>query len=94
MTRISPFPTERRTCIRNQSTLPVIGKAYLRYTFGEIATADGDAAYIVEAKYDVAWPRMLLVLRKLGFDVKDLGFQAPVEDGDDIKIVVNPESDR
>ncbi|MBC6984932.1 outer membrane protein assembly factor BamC [Alteromonas sp. BZK5] len=34
--------------------------------------ADGDAAYIVEAKYDVAWPRMLLVLRKLGFDVKDL----------------------
>jgi len=33
---------------------------------------DGDAAYIVEAQYDVAWPRMLLVLRKLGFDVKDL----------------------
>ena len=34
--------------------------------------ADGDAAYIVDAKYDVAWPRTLLVLRKLGFDVKDL----------------------
>jgi len=34
--------------------------------------ADGDAAYILDAKYDVAWPRMLLVLRKLGFDVKDL----------------------
>jgi outer membrane protein assembly factor BamC len=33
---------------------------------------DGDAAYVVDAKYDVAWPRMLLVLRKLGFDVKDL----------------------
>ncbi|GFD88867.1 outer membrane protein assembly factor BamC [Tenacibaculum sp. KUL152] len=34
--------------------------------------ADGDAAYVVDAKYDVVWPRMLLVLRKLGFDVKDL----------------------
>ncbi len=34
--------------------------------------ADGDAAYIVNAKYDVTWPRMLLVLRKLGFNVKDL----------------------
>ncbi|GEA10900.1 outer membrane protein assembly factor BamC [Alteromonas sp. KUL49] len=33
---------------------------------------DGAAAYIVNAKYDVAWPRLLLVLRKLGFDVKDL----------------------
>ncbi|OJF68254.1 outer membrane assembly protein BamC [Alteromonas sp. V450] len=33
---------------------------------------NGDSAYLVEAKYDVAWPRTLLVLRKLGFDVKDL----------------------
>jgi outer membrane protein assembly factor BamC len=32
---------------------------------------DGDAAFIVDAEYDVAWPRFLLVLRKLGFDVKD-----------------------
>ena len=34
--------------------------------------ADGDAAYLVSADYDVTWPRLLLVLRKLGFDVKDL----------------------
>ncbi|GEA06866.1 outer membrane protein assembly factor BamC [Alteromonas sp. KUL42] len=34
--------------------------------------ADGEPAYVVDAKYDVAWPRMQLVLRKLGFDVKDL----------------------
>ncbi|XOV78209.1 MAG: outer membrane protein assembly factor BamC [Aestuariibacter sp.] len=34
--------------------------------------ANGDAAFIVESNYDVAWPRMLLVLRKLGFNVKDL----------------------
>ena len=33
--------------------------------------ADGDSAFIVDAKYDIAWPRFLLVLRKLGFDVKD-----------------------
>ena len=33
---------------------------------------DGDPAYVVSAQYDVAWPRLLLVLRKLGFDVKDL----------------------
>lgn len=33
---------------------------------------NGDAAYIVDAQYSVAWPRLLLVLRKLGFDVKDL----------------------
>ncbi|MFT4939060.1 MAG: outer membrane protein assembly factor BamC [Paraglaciecola sp.] len=32
---------------------------------------DGDAAFVVDASYDVAWPRFLLVLRKLGFDVKD-----------------------
>ena len=29
-----------------------------------------------------------------GFDVKDLGFQAPIENSSNIKIVVNPESDR
>ena len=34
--------------------------------------ADGDPAFIVASQYDIAWPRMLLVLRKLGFDVKDL----------------------
>ena len=33
---------------------------------------DGDPAFVVSAQYDVAWPRLLLVLRKLGFDVKDL----------------------
>lgn len=33
---------------------------------------DGDPAYIVDAKYDITWPRVLLVLRKLGFNVKDL----------------------
>jgi outer membrane protein assembly factor BamC len=32
---------------------------------------DGEAAFVVDAEYDVAWPRLLLVLRKLGFDVKD-----------------------
>ncbi|QJR79367.1 outer membrane protein assembly factor BamC [Alteromonas pelagimontana] len=34
--------------------------------------ANGEPAYVVDAQYDVAWPRLLLVLRKLGFDVKDL----------------------
>ena len=29
-----------------------------------------------------------------GFDVKDLGFQSPIEDGSSIEIVVNPKSDR
>lgn len=33
---------------------------------------DGDPAFVVDTKYDIAWPRLLLVLRKLGFDVKDL----------------------
>ncbi len=33
---------------------------------------DGEPAYVVSAQYDVAWPRTLLVLRKLGFNVKDL----------------------
>lgn len=32
---------------------------------------DGDSAYVLDAEYDIAWPRFLLVLRKLGFDVKD-----------------------
>ena len=32
---------------------------------------DGESAFLVDAEYDVAWPRLLLVLRKLGFDVKD-----------------------
>jgi outer membrane protein assembly factor BamC len=34
--------------------------------------SNGDAAYIVDGNYDVVWPRLLLVLRKLGFNVKDL----------------------
>ncbi|GGW97219.1 outer membrane protein assembly factor BamC [Alteromonas halophila] len=34
--------------------------------------ADGEPAYVVSATYDVAWPRLLLVMRKMGFDVKDL----------------------
>jgi len=34
--------------------------------------SDGNPAFVVNAQYDVAWPRLLLVLRKLGFDVKDL----------------------
>ncbi|WP_100641262.1 outer membrane protein assembly factor BamC [Alteromonas facilis] len=33
---------------------------------------DGNAAFVIDAEYDIAWPRMQLVLRKLGFDVKDL----------------------
>jgi outer membrane protein assembly factor BamC len=33
---------------------------------------NGDAAYIVDAPYDVTWARLLLVLRKLGFNVVDL----------------------
>ena len=32
---------------------------------------DGDPAFVVKADYDVTWPRLLLVLRQLGFDVKD-----------------------
>ncbi|MFT2091157.1 outer membrane protein assembly factor BamC [Paraglaciecola sp. 2405UD69-4] len=34
--------------------------------------ADGEPAFIVDADYDIAWPRLQLVLKKLGFDVKDL----------------------
>lgn len=33
--------------------------------------SDGDPAFVVDADYDITWPRLLLVLRKLGFDVKD-----------------------
>lgn len=33
---------------------------------------DGNPAFVVSAEYDVVWPRLLLVLRKLGFNVKDL----------------------
>lgn len=33
---------------------------------------DGNPAFVVDSQYDVVWPRMLLVLRKLGFNVKDL----------------------
>lgn len=34
--------------------------------------SDGDPAFIIDASYEIAWPRVLLVLRKLGFNVKDL----------------------
>ncbi|MCW8108115.1 outer membrane protein assembly factor BamC [Alteromonas ponticola] len=34
--------------------------------------ADGNPAFVVDEKYDITWPRLLLVLRKLGFNVKDL----------------------
>ncbi|OFA33359.1 outer membrane assembly protein BamC [Glaciecola punicea] len=34
--------------------------------------ADGDPAVIINAEYNDAWPRLLLVLRKMGFDVIDL----------------------
>lgn len=33
---------------------------------------NGEAAFVVNGEYDVVWPRLLLVLRKLGFNVKDL----------------------
>lgn len=33
---------------------------------------NGEPAFVVEGDYDVVWPRFLLVLRKLGFNVKDL----------------------
>jgi len=39
----------------------------------DIDTDDnGAAAFVVNAGYEIAWPRLLLVLRKLGFNVKDL----------------------
>ncbi|GGD52160.1 outer membrane protein assembly factor BamC [Lacimicrobium alkaliphilum] len=34
--------------------------------------AKGEPAFVVEGDYDIAWTRMQLVLRKLGFNVKDL----------------------
>ncbi|MDM7860783.1 outer membrane protein assembly factor BamC [Alteromonas sp. ASW11-36] len=34
--------------------------------------ADGNPAFMIDSQYDIAWPRVQLVLRKLGFDVKDL----------------------
>lgn len=34
--------------------------------------ADGDAAVMIDAVYADAWPRLQLVLRKMGFDVVDL----------------------
>lgn len=34
--------------------------------------SDGDPAFVVDAQYENAWPRLLLVLRKMGFDVIDL----------------------
>jgi outer membrane protein assembly factor BamC len=33
--------------------------------------SDGEPAFVIDAEYDITWSRMLLVLRKLGFDVKD-----------------------
>jgi outer membrane protein assembly factor BamC len=33
---------------------------------------DGDSAIVVDAIYENTWPRLLLVLRKMGFDVIDL----------------------
>lgn len=38
----------------------------------EIDTNEQGSAFVVNADYDIAWPRLLLVLRKLGFNVKDL----------------------
>lgn len=34
--------------------------------------ADGEPALVIDAVYENTWPRLLLVLRKMGFDVKDL----------------------
>lgn len=34
--------------------------------------ADGNPAFVIGAVYENTWPRLLLVLRKMGFDVKDL----------------------
>jgi outer membrane protein assembly factor BamC len=33
--------------------------------------SDGEPAFMINADYDIAWPRLLLVLKTLGFDVKD-----------------------
>ena len=34
--------------------------------------AAGNGALVLNAQYDIAWPKLQLVLRKLGFNVKDL----------------------
>ena len=34
--------------------------------------ANGDSAFMIDASYNDTWPRLLLVLRKMGFDVIDL----------------------
>jgi outer membrane protein assembly factor BamC len=34
--------------------------------------SDGNSAFMVDAVFENTWPRLLLVLRKMGFDVKDL----------------------
>lgn len=34
--------------------------------------SNGEPAFVVDGDYDVVWTRLLLVLRKLGFNVKDL----------------------
>ena len=34
--------------------------------------ADGNGAIILSSEYDIVWPKFQLVLRKLGFNVKDL----------------------
>lgn len=48
---------------------------------------DGDSAYMVDAAYNDTWPRLLLVLRKMGFDVIDLdqssGIMFVVYNGED-----------
>ena len=38
----------------------------------QIDTDEQGSAFVVNADYEIAWPRLLLVLRKLGFNVKDL----------------------
>lgn len=34
--------------------------------------ADGNGAIVLDSEYDIVWPKFQLVLRKLGFNVKDL----------------------
>ncbi|MGB3727512.1 MAG: outer membrane protein assembly factor BamC [Glaciecola sp.] len=48
--------------------------AKIREGFGSSLgfNADGESAILVDAVYNDAWPRLLLVLRKMGFDVIDL----------------------
>jgi outer membrane protein assembly factor BamC len=35
-------------------------------------SSNGQTLYVVDGQFDLVWPRFLLVLRKLGFNVKDL----------------------